>query len=174
LAGRDRILVDVNTLAIFLVEDHPGHSFVAREMEKGLSGHFIPLILDVVPMRAYWIMTRQWDCDPAQSEKALRHFLDAYPIVEYCPVSMRVLHQAFDLGQGTPPRPVRHDVPSRSAGIPGLRDYDHGHRFQTSLPLETSRLCQSRSHKSSGKVRRLENRSRQIHVAFEGSDDKPP
>ena len=65
MAGRDRILVDVNTLAIFLVEDHPGHSFVAREMERGLSGHFIPLVLDVVPMRAYWIMTRQWDCDPA-------------------------------------------------------------------------------------------------------------
>src|SRR5206468_1277605 len=38
-----------------------------------------------------------------------------------------------------------------------------------SLPLETCRLCQSRSHKGSGKVRRLENRSRQIHVAFEGS-----
>jgi len=104
LADRDRILIDVNCLAIFLVEDHPGHLYVARELERGLSGHFIPLVLDVVPMRAYWIMTRQWGCDFSQSEKALRHFLDAYPLVEYCPVSKMVLHRAFDLA-----RELRHD-----------------------------------------------------------------
>src|SRR5438093_12033929 len=104
LADRDRILVDVNCLAIFLVEDHPGHLYVARELERGLSGHFIPLVLDVVPMRAYWIMTRQWDCDSSQSEKALRHFLDAYPLVEYCSVSKMLLHRAFDLA-----RELRHD-----------------------------------------------------------------
>jgi len=133
LAGRDRILVDVNTLAIFLVEDHPGHSFVAREMERGLRGHFIQLILDVVPMRAYWIMTRQWDRDPAQSEKALRHFLDAYPIVEYCPVSMRVLHQAFDLA-----RELHHD-PFDTTYIAGALEYQASGIMTTDTDFK--RLC---------------------------------
>jgi len=117
LADRDRILVDVNCLAIFLVEDHPGHLYVARELERGLSGHFIPLVLDVVPMRAYWIMTRQWDCDSSQSEKALRHFLDAYPLVEYCPVSKMVLHRAFNLA-----RELRHD-PYDTTYLAGALEY---------------------------------------------------
>ena len=102
-------------------------------MERGLSGHFIPLMLDVVPMRAYWIMTRLWDCDPAQSEKALRHFLDAYPIVEYCPVSMRVLHQAFDLA-----RELRHD-PFDTTYIAGALEYQASGIMTTDTDFK--RLC---------------------------------
>jgi predicted nucleic acid-binding protein len=104
LADSDRIILDVNTLAIFLVEDHPGHTYIGPEIERGLSGHFTPLVLDVIPMRAFWIMTRQWDCDPTASERALRHFLDAYTLVDYRSLNKRVLHQAFDLA-----RELHHD-----------------------------------------------------------------
>ncbi|HEX9197216.1 MAG TPA: hypothetical protein VF906_05420, partial [Candidatus Bathyarchaeia archaeon] len=79
MAARDKITIDVNTLAIFLVEDHPGNKYVAPQLEEGLQGRFIPLTPDIVPIRAYWIMTRQWGCDREESEKAIRHFLDHYP-----------------------------------------------------------------------------------------------
>ena len=105
MANSDKTLVDVNTLSIFLVEDHPGHSFVAPELEKGLKGQFVPLLLDILPIRAYWIMTRKWGCDKNQSEKAIRHFLDSYHTVEYVPVEKRIVHHAFDLA-----RELHHDV----------------------------------------------------------------
>lgn len=105
MATRDRLVVDVNVFAIFLVENHPGHRWVASELEKGLKGMFVPVILDIVPVRAYWIMTRRWDCDPVQSEKAVRHFLDSYPMVEYASFEKEMIHEAFDLA-----RELRHDV----------------------------------------------------------------
>lgn len=105
MATREKTLIDVNTLAIFLVEDHPGHQFIAPELEKGLKGQFLPLLLDILPIRAYWIMTRRWGCDTSQSEKAIRHFLDSYHAVEYVPVEKRIIHQAFDLA-----RELHHDV----------------------------------------------------------------
>jgi predicted nucleic acid-binding protein len=137
LADRDRVLVDVNCLAIFLVEDHPGHEFVAREMEKGLSGQFIPLLLDVVPMRAYWIMTRQWSCDPSESEKALRHFLDAYPLVEYCQLGRALLHHAFDLA-----RELRHD-PYDTTYLAGALEYRASGIMTTDTDFR--RLCQAKN-----------------------------
>lgn len=35
LLARDRVLLDVNALAIYLVECHPGHTYIAREIEFG-------------------------------------------------------------------------------------------------------------------------------------------
>lgn len=105
MATREKTVLDVNVLAIFLVENHPGHRWVASELEKGLKGMFVPLVLDMVPIRAYWIMTRKWDCDPVQSEKALRHFLDSYPMVEIVALGKEIIHEAFDLA-----RELRHDV----------------------------------------------------------------
>ena len=42
-------------LAIFLVEDHPGHDYVAPIVEAGLRGDYVPVMLDITPIRAYWI-----------------------------------------------------------------------------------------------------------------------
>jgi predicted nucleic acid-binding protein len=136
LADKDRILVDVNCLAIFLVEDHPGHSYVARELERGLGGHFIPLVLDIVPMRAYWIMTHPWGCDTAQSEKALRHFVDAYPLVEYRSLSKNVLHRAFDLA-----RELRHD-PFDATYLAGALEYQASGIMTTDTDFR--RLCRAK------------------------------
>ena len=34
MAARDKITLDVNTLAIFLVEDHPGNRYIAPQLEE--------------------------------------------------------------------------------------------------------------------------------------------
>ena len=54
---------DVNVLAIYLVEDHPGHSCVAPVVERELRGEYIPVILDILPVRVYWVMERKWGID---------------------------------------------------------------------------------------------------------------
>ncbi len=137
MADRDRILIDLNCLAIFLVEDHPGHTFVARELKRGLSGHFVPLVLDVAPMRAYWIMTRAWGCEAAQSEKAVRHFLDAYPLVEYCRLGKSVVHRAFDLA-----RELRHDPFDTTYLASGLEYHASG---IMTTDTDFRRLCRAKN-----------------------------
>ncbi len=97
MVTRESAIVDVNTLAIYLVEDHPGNKYVTPELEKGLRGRYTPIILDNLPIRAFWIMTRRWGCDRVESEKAIRHFLDAYHTVEYSTIEKKTIHQAFDL-----------------------------------------------------------------------------
>ncbi len=105
MATRESAIIDVNTLAIYLVEDHPGNKYVTLELEKGLRGQYTPIALDNLPIRAFWIMTRQWGCDRAESEKAIRHFLDAYHTVEYRPIEKETIHLAFNMAHE-----LHHDV----------------------------------------------------------------
>ena len=59
MANRERRVLDLNVLAIFLVGDHPGNKYVAPIIEEGLRGVYVPLIMDILPIRAYWVMTKK-------------------------------------------------------------------------------------------------------------------
>lgn len=101
----DRRILDVNTLAIFFVEDHPGHRYVSPVVEDGLVGRYVPLILDILPLRAYWIMTAKWGCSKDDSANAITHFLEVYERPEY-PVLQKVsVQESFRLA-----KELRHDV----------------------------------------------------------------
>lgn len=58
-SGKEKRVLDVNVLAIFLVKDHPGNRFVSPIVEEGLRGAYIPILMDFLPVRAYWVMTRR-------------------------------------------------------------------------------------------------------------------
>jgi len=105
LATNDKRIVDVNALAIFLVEDHPGHPYLAKVVEHGLRGAYIPLIMDVLPIRAYWIMTRRWDCDPGESRDAIIHFIRAYDSPVYFQLRKETIVRSFEVAEET-----SHDV----------------------------------------------------------------
>ncbi len=105
MENNPRVLVDVNALAIFLVEDHPGHSYVAPRILEGLKGTFVPVLLDISPLRAYWIMTTKWDIEKEACEKSVRHFLESYSMVEYSRIEKKTVQHAFDLA-----RELHHDV----------------------------------------------------------------
>jgi len=83
LAIEDRRILDVNVLAIYLVSDHPGNEHVSPIIEEGLSGVYTPLIMDILPIRAYWIMTEKWGCDKAESAKAVKYFIENYDRPHY-------------------------------------------------------------------------------------------
>lgn len=105
MENKHRVLVDVNILTIFLVEDHPGHAYVRPRIEEGLKGSFIPVLLDISPLRAYWIMTAKWEIEKEACEKSVRHFLESYPMIEYWRVEKQTIQHAFELA-----RELHHDV----------------------------------------------------------------
>ncbi|MDI6902144.1 MAG: type II toxin-antitoxin system VapC family toxin [Methanocellales archaeon] len=100
----DRKLIDVNALSIFLVEDHPGYGYVFPKMMSGLRGEYVLLIFDYLPIRANWILTAKWKCDPKESVKAIKDFL-RYTKPKYVSASRETLKKAYELSEK-----LDHDV----------------------------------------------------------------
>lgn len=101
----DRRVLDVNTLAIFFVEDHPGHSYVSPVVEEGLAGQYVPIILDILPLRAYWVMTVKWGCKKDESADAIKHFLEVYDRPQYCGLHKSSVLESFRLA-----KELNHDI----------------------------------------------------------------
>lgn len=105
MADKDKRVLDVNTLAIFLVEDHPGNKYVSPIVEEGLRGAFIPLIIDILPVRAYWVMTKKWNCGKKESADAVKHFVGEYDRPQYCCLSRQTITESFKLAEK-----LKHDI----------------------------------------------------------------
>jgi len=105
LANKEKRVLDVNTLAIFLVKDHPGNQHVTPIIEEGLRGAFIPLIMDIVPIRAYWVMTKRWQCPEKDSAEAIKHFMKEYDRPQYRCLNKPTIIEGFKLAEE-----LKHDV----------------------------------------------------------------
>ena len=103
--NKEKRMIDVNTLAIFLVEDHPGNQYVSPVIEEGLRGAFIPLIMDILPVRVYWVMTKKWRCPKKESAEAIKHFVKEYNRPQYCCLNRRTITESFKLAEK-----LKHDV----------------------------------------------------------------
>jgi len=103
--NKESRVLDVNALAIFLVEDHPGNRYVSPIIEEGLRGAYIPLILDILPVRAYWVMTRKWSCGEKESAEAVRYFVKEYDRPRYCCLNRQTITKSFELAEE-----LRHDI----------------------------------------------------------------
>jgi len=104
-ADIEKKVLDVNILAIFLVKDHPGNKYVSPVVEEGLRGVFTPLIMDILPVRAYWIMTKKWRCPEKESAEALQHFVKAYDRPRYPCLQRQTILESFRLAEK-----LKHDV----------------------------------------------------------------
>jgi hypothetical protein len=51
-----RILPDLNALAIQLVDDHPGHRYVAEHLVPALRGEDKLLMFGYLPLRVQWVL----------------------------------------------------------------------------------------------------------------------
>ncbi len=101
----EKKVLDVNILAVFLVKDHPGNEYVSPVVEEGLRGGFIPLLLDILPIRAYWIMMKKWGCPEKDSAEAIEHFVKAYDRPHYSCLRRETILEGFRLA-----KEFRHDV----------------------------------------------------------------
>jgi predicted nucleic acid-binding protein len=94
----------VNVLAIYLVEDHPGHAHVAHAVEAGLAGRVRLLAPDMLPLRARWVMTSRWGIPRDDADAVMKAFLE-HPRVEYVGADRAALARAFALADE-----LSHDV----------------------------------------------------------------
>lgn len=73
----EKVLLDVNSMAIFLVEDHPGNEYISEEIEKGFTCDRDLIVMDYLPFRVHWIHTTKWGVKSKDSLQAIQSFLEA-------------------------------------------------------------------------------------------------
>lgn len=71
----ERLILDVNALAVFLVDNHPGHEYLAQELASGLQGEDLLLVHDFLPLCAQWILTTDWGIERYVARNAVTSFL---------------------------------------------------------------------------------------------------
>jgi predicted nucleic acid-binding protein len=101
----DKRVFDLNILAIYLVSGHPGFESISSVVEDGLRGVYIPLILDFLPIRAHWIMTKCWGLPEKSCRASIKHFLNTYDMPQYVSLNREAILQGFQLAED-----LKHDV----------------------------------------------------------------
>lgn len=101
----EKRVFDVNILAVFLVKGHPGREYIFPVVEAGLRGVYLPVLLDFLPMRAYWIMTHGWGLPEKESASAIEHFVKTYDVPCYLGLSRKTILEGFRLAEE-----LKHDV----------------------------------------------------------------
>jgi len=90
-----RKLIDINFLSIFFVEDHPGFSYIKKLMDEGLTGAFKIIIPEILPFRAFWILTTKWGIDKQLAKEIILEFVKNYSIPIYAGLKRETIIKAF-------------------------------------------------------------------------------
>lgn len=102
-ADAQRVLLDVNVLAIGLVDDHPGHGYVRPELDAGLASSFESLVFDAHPLRAQYLLTADFQVDRVAARNSVQSLL-RQPI-QLVGASREALLDAYELSAE-----LNHDV----------------------------------------------------------------
>jgi hypothetical protein len=73
-----RILPDLNAVSIQLVEDHPGHEYIANELVPALRGEHTLLMFGYLPLRVQWLL-KDFDFSTVEARNAVSSLLQ-YPM----------------------------------------------------------------------------------------------
>lgn len=73
-----RLLPDLNALVIQLVEDHPGHQYVAERLVPALRGEDTLLMFGYLPLRVQWVL-EDLDFTTVEARNAVSSLLQ-YPM----------------------------------------------------------------------------------------------
>jgi len=100
-----RKLIDINFFSIYFVEDHPGFSFIKKTMDEGLAGAFNLLIPEILPFRAFWILTTKWEIEKQIAKEIILDFVKNYSVPIYVGLKRTTIVEAFKYS-----RELNHDI----------------------------------------------------------------
>jgi len=89
-----RVLPDLNALSIQLVDDHPGHPYVADELVPALTGEDTLLVFGYLPLRVQWIL-EDLEFETIEARNAVSSLL-RYP-VEFVDVDDETIRTAYEI-----------------------------------------------------------------------------
>lgn len=89
-----RLLPDINALAIQLVDDHPGHPYVAEQLVPALHGEQTLLLFGYLPLRVQWVL-EDMGIPTVEARNAVTSLLQ-YPM-EVVNVGPETILDAYDI-----------------------------------------------------------------------------
>jgi len=89
-----RVLPDLNALSIQLVDDHPGHHYIAEELVPTLQGDRTLLMFGYLPLRVQWVL-EDMGFDTVDARNAVSSLLQ-YPM-ESVDVGPEVVLDAYEI-----------------------------------------------------------------------------
>lgn len=89
-----RVLPDINALSIQLVDDHPGHEYVASELVPALEGERTLLMFGYLPLRVQWVL-EDLGFETVEARNAVSSLLQ-YPM-ESTAVDRRTVLDAYEI-----------------------------------------------------------------------------
>ena len=101
----ESILVDINAFAINLVEDHPGFTYLEEYFSAKNIGKYKLKILDIVPYRAFWILTKKWSISKPKAFNTIEQFIQTFSNIEYLGLDQNSLLRSFEYS-----KMMKHDI----------------------------------------------------------------
>ncbi|PGF16050.1 PIN domain-containing protein [Natrinema sp. CBA1119] len=92
--GSKRVLPDLNALSIQLVDDHPGHPYVAEELVPALTGSDSLIVFGYLPLRIQWVL-EDLGFDTYEARNAVSSLLQ-YPL-EFVDVDDETVLDAYEI-----------------------------------------------------------------------------
>jgi len=99
-----KYVIDINIMAIYLVENHPGYPYVSELIDSMISQGTKLILFDFLPFRVYWIMTSKWKIPKNEAADSISSFLNIPNVSLICLETRDILH-AFKLA-----KELHHDV----------------------------------------------------------------
>ena len=90
----DSILADLNALTIQLIDDHPGHPYVADELVPALNGSETLLVFGYLPLRVQWLL-EDLGFETTEARNAVNSLI-AYPI-EFVDSNEGTVREAYEI-----------------------------------------------------------------------------
>ena len=99
------VVLDVNSLAIGLTDNHPAHEYLRPFLEDGVGGDIELLAFDYLPLRAQHVMVTEFDVPVVDARNAVQSFLRSpvkvvsaskEALLESYEISAEKNHDAYD------------------------------------------------------------------------------
>jgi len=68
----ERLLLDINVIAITVLSDHPGHEYMFPHVQRGFTGETVLLVFDYFPLRAQYVLTTWYRVDEHRARNAVQ------------------------------------------------------------------------------------------------------
>ncbi|MEX2756375.1 MAG: type II toxin-antitoxin system VapC family toxin [Candidatus Sigynarchaeota archaeon] len=92
----DKKVLDINCFSIYFVNNHPGYKFVKSLVDAGLRREFNLVIPEILPFRAYWVLTTKWQIPKIDAKNVISEFIRSYSSPIYAGLSREGEIKAFE------------------------------------------------------------------------------
>jgi len=92
----EKKVIDLNCFSIYFVGNHPGNIHVKKMVDEILRGEAKLVIPDILPFRAFWVLTTKWGISRQDASAVISEFVHNYSSPIYAGLTRKAIISAFE------------------------------------------------------------------------------